>query len=104
MQKDDTQITADDEKSANLILLGRSEQQPVPGQGEGQAAHRLDGRQRARRRQELHADHHVPVLIHPNPRAPRKYVVVNSSFTFREYDYLNNARQIPKLPIGPSWT
>src|SRR3546814_9844379 len=25
-------------------------------------------------------------------------VVLNSSFTFREYDYLNNARQIAKLP------
>jgi hypothetical protein len=24
--------------------------------------------------------------------------VLNSSFTFREYDYLNNARQVPKLP------
>jgi hypothetical protein len=24
--------------------------------------------------------------------------VVNSGFTFREYDYLNNARQTPKLP------
>jgi hypothetical protein len=44
------------------------------------------------------ADHHVPVLICPNPRAPKKYLVVNSGFTFREYDYLNNARQVPKLP------
>ena len=26
------------------------------------------------------------------------YVVVNSGFTYREYDYLNNARQVPKLP------
>jgi hypothetical protein len=25
-------------------------------------------------------------------------VVVNSGFTFREYDYLNNARQVPRLP------
>ena len=25
-------------------------------------------------------------------------MVLNSGFTFREYDYLNNARQIPKLP------
>jgi hypothetical protein len=25
-------------------------------------------------------------------------VVLNSGFTFREYDYLNNARQVPKLP------
>jgi len=24
--------------------------------------------------------------------------VLNSGFTFREFDYLNNARQIPKLP------
>jgi hypothetical protein len=24
--------------------------------------------------------------------------VLNSGFTFREYDYLNNARQVPKLP------
>ena len=25
-------------------------------------------------------------------------MVLNSGFTFREFDYLNNARQIPKLP------
>lgn len=41
---------------------------------------------------------HVPVLIYPNPLNPSKYVVLNSGFTFREYDYLNNARQVPKLP------
>ena len=40
----------------------------------------------------------VPVLIYPNPRNPNRYVVLNSSFTYREYDYLNNARQTPKLP------
>jgi dienelactone hydrolase len=44
------------------------------------------------------ADTHVPVLIFPNPLNPAKYVVLNSGFTFREYDYLNNARQVPKLP------
>ena len=41
---------------------------------------------------------HVPILIYPNPLNPTKYVVLNSGFTFREYDYLNNARQVPKLP------
>ena len=41
---------------------------------------------------------HVPVLIYPNPLNPKRYVVLNSGFTFREYDYLNNARQVPKLP------
>ena len=37
-------------------------------------------------------------MIYPNPLNPDKYVVLNSGFTFREYDYLNNARQTPKLP------
>ncbi|ELP31695.1 prolyl oligopeptidase family serine peptidase [Rhodopirellula baltica] len=41
---------------------------------------------------------HVPVMIYPNPESPDHYVVINSGFTFREYDYLNNARQTPKLP------
>lgn len=48
--------------------------------------HRLDARAVA------------PVLIYPNPLNPKKYVVLNSSFTYREYAYLNNARQIPMLP------
>lgn len=41
---------------------------------------------------------HAPVLVFPNPLNPKRYVVLNSSFTYREYDYLNNARQVPKLP------
>ena len=41
---------------------------------------------------------HVPILIYPNPLNPSKYIVLNSGFTFREFDYLNNARQTPKLP------
>jgi hypothetical protein len=44
------------------------------------------------------SDTHVPLLIFPNPLNPKKYVVLNSGFTYREYDYLNNARQVPKLP------
>ena len=44
------------------------------------------------------AGSHVPVLVFPNPLNPERYVVVNSGFTYREYDYLNNARQVAKLP------
>ena len=44
------------------------------------------------------AANHVPLLIYPNPLNPNRYVVLNSGFTFRENDYLNNARQSPKLP------
>ncbi len=44
------------------------------------------------------ADKHALIAIFPNPLNPQRYVVLNSGFTFREYDYLNNARQVPKLP------
>jgi pimeloyl-ACP methyl ester carboxylesterase len=40
----------------------------------------------------------VVAMIYPNPLNPDRYVVLNSGFTFRQYDYLNNARQTPKLP------
>ncbi|MBP9225121.1 MAG: prolyl oligopeptidase family serine peptidase [Verrucomicrobiales bacterium] len=42
--------------------------------------------------------YHTLAMIYPNPENPDRYVVLNSGFTFREYDYLNNARQTPKLP------
>ena len=41
---------------------------------------------------------HALICIYPNPAAPGRYIVLNSGFTYREYDYLNNARQTPKLP------
>ncbi len=44
------------------------------------------------------ASHHALIAIYPNPENPQRYVVFNSSFTFREFAYLNNARQVPKLP------
>ncbi len=44
------------------------------------------------------AQHHAPIMIFPNPLNPQKYIVLNSSFTYREYAYLNNARQVPMLP------
>jgi hypothetical protein len=41
---------------------------------------------------------HMPILVFPNPLNPARYVVLNSGFTYREYAYLNNARQVPMLP------
>ena len=38
------------------------------------------------------------ILIYPNPLNPKRYVVLNSGFTFREADWVSNARQTPKLP------
>jgi len=42
--------------------------------------------------------HHVPLLIYPNPRNPRRYVILNSGPTFREAHDCTNSLQNPKLP------
>lgn len=41
---------------------------------------------------------HVPVMIFPNPLASGRYIVLNSTFTFRQGSDTTNALQTPKLP------
>jgi Prolyl oligopeptidase family len=96
--KDDADITEADIAANHLILWGDPSSNSVLAKISGKLpiqwtedAIRAGGATYA-------AGHHVPVLIYPNPLNPKRYVVVNSGFTFREYDYLNNARQVPKLP------
>jgi pimeloyl-ACP methyl ester carboxylesterase len=94
----DTEITSDEMKTYHLILWGDFQSNsvlakllpktPVQWNAEGVTVGQT----------KVPADHHAPVCIYPNPLQPQKYIVVNTSFTFREYDYLNNARQTPKLP------
>ncbi len=43
-------------------------------------------------------DSHVPVLIYPNPLNPRRYVVLNSGFTFQDQSPMSNARHVAMLP------
>jgi len=40
----------------------------------------------------------APVMIYPNPLNPKKYVVINSGITFREYAEPNNSLQVAYLP------
>ena len=44
------------------------------------------------------AANHGLIMIYPNPLSPNHYIVFNSGFTYRDYAYLNNARQVPMLP------
>jgi dienelactone hydrolase len=108
--KNDTEITEDDIRNSNLVLWG----DPSSNKLLAKIADKLPVKWGNKmvidenRKWELQyvdlggkaypSDTHVPVLIYPNPLNPKKYVVLNSGFTFREYDQLNNARQVPKLP------
>lgn len=100
--KNDVDLTDADIAEANLVLWGDDQANAVWKRiadklpirylgddlvvGSGRVARSYD------------AAHHAPILIYPNPLNPNRYVVANSSFTFREYAYLNNARQVPMLP------
>ncbi|MBY0456382.1 MAG: hypothetical protein K2V38_03530, partial [Gemmataceae bacterium] len=96
--KGDNEVTKEDIANSNLILWG----DPMSNAYIGKIIDKLPIKWTAegvKVGKDLY-EHgkHMPVLIYPNPLNPAKYVVINSGFTFREYDYLNNARQVPKLP------
>jgi len=99
--KDDTAITEEDIQTKNLVLWGDPSANQVLAKINTQLPFcTKDGNIVCETGGPLKysAETHVPILIYPNPLNPQRYVVLNSSFTFREYAYLNNARQTPKLP------
>lgn len=96
--KSDTDVTDDDIAAHNLILWGDPSSNTLLARIADKLPIRWGDGQITVGEQNFDAATHAPVLIYPNPLNPRRYVVLNSSFTYRDYDYLNNARQTPKLP------
>jgi hypothetical protein len=96
--KDDNAVSAEDIASHNLVLWGDPSSNHVLAEIVAKLPIAWDSKGVWIGDKSYDPDHHVPVLIYPNPLNPHKYVVLNSGFTYREYDYLNNARQVPKLP------
>jgi hypothetical protein len=96
--KKDVDVTPADIAAHNLILFGEPESNALVGKVLPYLPLRWTADKLEIAGKSFAVDRHAPALIHPNPLNPRKYVVLNSGFTYREYDYLNNARQTPKLP------
>jgi pimeloyl-ACP methyl ester carboxylesterase len=96
--RSDLEISEADIANANLILFGT----PSTNQVLAKIADKLpiDWNESVIKvgDREFDSGHHVPLMIYPNPLNPERYVVLNSGFTYREYAYLNNARQVPMLP------
>ena len=93
--KNDTEISADDIADNNLALFG----DPSSNAVFKRIADKLPIRWRADgviAGSERFDTNHAPVFIFPNPLNPKKYVVINSGFTF--HDQSNNDMQSPKLP------
>ena len=95
--RDDQDVTDADIASSNLVLWGDpgsnrllariADRLPIKWTADGIAAHGA-----------RYPATDAPILVYPNPLNPKKYVVLNSGFTFREADYASNAMQTPKLP------
>ncbi len=123
---DDTALTADQIKNANLVLWGDPSSNKVFNTlstlGYREGGHsgdpmslplRWSEKTLELKGQKFDPANHVPILIFPNPLNPRRYIVLNSGPTFRETASLNNSDQTPKLPDwaivdlrtppGPKW-
>lgn len=96
--KDDTAVTEEDIRFANLILWGDPSSNALIAKVAPRIPIKWSGEKIEAGHRSFPAGDHALICIYPNPLNPLRYVVFNSSFTFREYDYLNNARQTPKLP------
>ncbi len=96
--KKDSEISADDIASSNLILWGDPQSNQLLAKILSRLPLGWDAKNISVGKQQFSSEHHAPIYIFPNPLNPNRYVVLNSGFTFREYDNLSNARQVPKLP------
>jgi hypothetical protein len=96
--KDDAQIDEEDVANSNLVLWGDPGSNQLLARIADQLPISWDEKQITVGERRFPAESHAVIAIYPNPLNPEKYVVLNSSFTFRDYAYLNNARQVPKLP------
>jgi hypothetical protein len=96
--KDDAQITDEDIASSNLVCFGDPSSNKILARVADKLPIKWTSELITVGKDSFPADHHAPVLIYPNPLNPQRYLVINSGFTFRENDYISNARQTPKLP------
>jgi dienelactone hydrolase len=96
--KKDSEVTSDDIAAHNLVLWGDPASNSVMAKVMGGLPVQWAADSLTVKGQRFNGASHYPALIYPNPLNDKKYVVLNSGFTFREFDNLNNARQISKLP------
>ncbi len=94
----DTEVTDADIQTANLVLWGDRKSNSLIDKIADKLPIAWSATDITVGEQKFDAPNHALIAISPNPLNANKYIVLNSGFTYREYDYLNNARQTPKLP------
>lgn len=96
--KADKDITPADMASANLILFGDAASNSVIAKLNNQLPIKWAADGSIKAGADSYQKDYGLVMICPNPLNPKKYVVLNSGFTFREDANGNNSKQISVLP------
>ena len=96
--KDDTAVTDADIDAANLILWGDPHSNQLLKRILSKLPLKWDVGSVSIGSNSGAADKLAPMMIFPNPLNPKRYVVLNSGFTFAEFGPDSNAQQTPKLP------
>ena len=96
--KNDTEITAEDIAQHNLVLWGDPGSNQLLATILPQLPLKWTRTDLILGTQTVAASDHAPILIYPNPLNREHYVVLNSSFTFRQGSTTSNSLQTPKLP------
>lgn len=96
--KNDAEVTADDIGNLNLVVFGDPQSNRLLAKMADRLPIRWSDNALVVNGKRWPADRHAPVFIVPNPLNPRRYVVVNSGFTYALVGGGSNAGQTPKLP------
>jgi hypothetical protein len=95
--KNDNEIAPAD-MASNLILFGDAQSNKVIAKLNARLPIKWSANRIQAGNVSYSAKDHGLIMVYPNPINPKKYIVLNSGFTFREESYLNNSKQIPMLP------
>ena len=96
--KQDSEVTEEDLSKYHIIAWGDFESNSIIKKALGQLPLEWDKDKLTINNKSFESSNHIPLLGFPNPLNEKKYLVLNTGPTFREYDDGNNARQNPKLP------
>jgi len=96
--KDDTAVTDADIAASNLILWGDPQSNKVLARIANKLPVQWTSDSITLGSRKFPSATNAPVMIYPNPLNPKKYVVINSGMTMREYAESNNALQVAYLP------
>ncbi|HPA20457.1 MAG TPA: prolyl oligopeptidase family serine peptidase [Verrucomicrobiae bacterium] len=96
--KKDRDVAPTDIADANLILFGDPQSNSLIARIADKLPIKWSSSSITAGAKTFPAKSHVPVLVFPNPLNPKRYVVLNSGFTFAEVGGQSNSQQTPKLP------